>query len=262
MNAGKDTVNILGVEITRKSREDVRSLLSRALEKREYLKLFTPNAEILYRASREPELAALLNKGDLLLPDGIGVIIASRLARKPIRERITGIDTAEFILSVAAERGLSVYLLGGAEGVASKAAERLREKLPSLNICGSHHGYFNKTGKEAEAVIAHIAAARPDILFVCLGFPEQERFILENTSSLPFLRLSAGLGGSLDVWSGEVIRAPRIMQKTGLEWLFRTLCAPNRIRRAPHLFGFAFKALKYTTFFNTNHYNSPPNVSK
>ena len=262
MKEDRDTVNILGVEITRKGREDVHSLLRDALERRENLKLFTPNAEILYRASKDPELVSLLNQGDLLIPDGIGVTLASRLYREPIRERITGIDTAEFILSVAAERGMSVYLLGGADGVAEKAAKMLREKLPTLNVCGTHHGYFEKSGTESEEVAARISVARPDILFVCLGFPFQERFIAENTQGLPFLRLSAGLGGSLDVWSGKVSRAPRIMRKAGLEWLFRNLAEPIRFRRFPSLLGFALKALRYTTVFNTNDYKYPPNISK
>lgn len=238
-----DTVNILGINVTKKSADEVKKLLSAMLEKKNNIKLFTPNSEILYRASRQSELARMLNQGDLLIPDGIGVVLASRLLRQPIPTRITGIDMGEFILSVAAERGLSVYLLGGEDGVAEKAADKLKKRLPALNICGTHHGYFEKTGTEAEKVVAHISTARPDILFVCLGFPHQERFIVDNAQALSFLRLSAGLGGSLDVWSGKVGRAPSLMRKAGLEWLFRTLADPIRFRRFPSLFGFALKTL-------------------
>lgn len=238
-----DTVNILGINVTKKSADEVKKLLSAMLEKENNIKLFTPNSEILYRAARQSELARMLNQGDLLLPDGIGVVLASRLLRQPIPTRITGIDMGEFILSVAAERGLSVYLLGGEDGVAEKAADKLKKRLPALNICGTHHGYFAKTGEEAENVLTDISEAKPDILFVCLGFPQQERFIIENGEKLSFLRLSAGLGGSLDVWSGKVGRAPSLMRKAGLEWLFRTLADPIRFRRFPSLFGFALKTL-------------------
>ena len=237
------TVDILGIKFHKRNKEQVYEYISRALDENTPLRIFTPNPEIVYRATKEPELRSLLSKADLLLPDGIGVVVASRLLGEPLPCRITGIDTAEFILSEAEDRGLSVYLLGGAEGVALQAADRLRASFPRLLISGTHHGYF-ASNEESAAVISDISEKRPDLLFVCLGFPAQERFILETTPEFPSVRLSVGLGGCFDVWSGNKKRAPRVMQVLGLEWLFRIASEPRRLLRVPYILGFSLAVFK------------------
>lgn len=240
MNKDNSYANILGIPISAKNRQEVNTYISNALSLKRNTVIFTPNAEILYRASRSHPLSELLLKADLLLADGAGVVAASHLLKAPLPCRITGIDTAEFILWEASKNGLSVYLLGGRESVAERAAKALMKKYPKLRICGYHHGYF----KSSDDMIRHISDASPDILFVCLGFPAQERFIIENAHNLPSLRLSIGLGGSLDVWSGDTCRAPMAMQKVGLEWLYRLCSDPKRIKRLPYLIGFSARVIK------------------
>ena len=226
------TVRLLGLELASLSERDAKKRVAAMLKTQRNAKIFTPNPDMLWQVRRDPSLGRLLGSADLLLPDGVGLTIAARLRGTPLKARLTGIDTAEWILRYAAKTGLSVFLLGGKSGVAERAAKNLRARFPDLRICGTHHGYFDKTPNSAEngAVLKKIAQAKPDILFVCFGFPAQERWIAENCHKLPTLRLSMGLGGSLDVWSGNLRRAPRVFQRTGTEWLWRALRQPRRVR--------------------------------
>ena len=125
---------------------------------------------------------------------------------------------------------MKVFLLGGKEGVARRAAKKLSLKYSGLRICGTHSGYFQKYGEENAAVLRRINEANADILFVCFGFPMQERWIDENLPALPHLRLAAGLGGSLDIWSGNTKRAPKMLQTRGLEWAWRMMREPKRLK--------------------------------
>ena len=236
------SIDILGIPFCPMTEAQARKEISVLMKSGANARIFTPNPDILMKARENRALRAALRGADLLLPDGVGVILASRLLKKPLPERITGIDTAEWLLSHAAKKGLSVYLLGGKKGVAEKAAHRLKKRFPDLRISGTHHGYFDKRrdSRENRCVLARIQQATPDILFVCFGCPAQEKWIEENTPTLPSLRLSMGLGGCLDVWSGEKKRAPAVFQRTGTEWLFRALCEPRRLSallRAPLFFG-------------------------
>ena len=200
--------------------------------------VFTPNAVMLDACRRSKELADLLNRATLSLPDGAGVLSAAKRKGFPLRERIPGIDFGEAVLCRAAKENLRVFLLGGRDGVAQKAAKNLSQKYPALKICGTHHGYFQKDGKENQEVLSRITASKPDLLFVCLGFPEQEKWIVKNLPALPDLHLATGLGGSLDVWAGEVKRAPRHIQAMGLEWAWRMMREPKRLKNLPALIRF------------------------
>ena len=236
----KEYINILGVNIPVATEEQLHDRIRDILDTGKNGKVFTPNAEILLKASKSKEYRRLLNSADLLIPDGIGILRASRILGAPLPQRTAGIDTAEYILGIAAKKGLRVFLLGGRKEVAEAAAKRLSESFSSLCICGTHHGYFDKSknSDENKKVIEAIKGSKADILFVCFGAPLQEIWISENADTLPALRLSIGLGGSLDVWSGNIGRAPRIVRKFGLEWLYRAIKDPKRIRRLPSLAGF------------------------
>ena len=192
--------------------------------------IFTPNSSIMLRAQKSKKALSLLRRANINLPDGAGVIIASRLTGTPIKERICGIDAALCILDIAQKEHYSVFLLGGKAGVAEKATKMLRRQYEGLKICGAQHGYFKKSGPENASVIEKIKAADPDILFVCFGFPLQEAWISANKALLPHVKLFIGLGGTLDVLSGNVKRAPRIVQKMSCEWLWRALCEPKRLK--------------------------------
>ncbi len=201
----------------------------------------TPNATILDACRRNPEYADLLNRASLSLADGAGVLLAARRAHTPLTERIAGIDFGEALLREAAKRDLRVFLLGGRDGVAARAAEKLCLRYPTLRICGTYWGYFGSSERERQEVLSHIRATRPDILFVCLGFPRQEQWIGQNLSYLSDVRVVAGLGGSLDVWAELVRRAPIPLRLCGMEWAWRMAHEPRRMAQIPSIVRFLVK---------------------
>ena len=223
-------ITLFGVPVDAMTRREAVLTLFELLDRRDRAAVFTPNPSMVLRCLREPALKRLLSTGDLLLPDGVGILLAARLAGHPIPCRMTGIDSAELLMALAERRGLSVFLLGGKGGVAKQAAQRLRERFPNLRICGTHHGYFDKTADSSEnhALMQVLRQAKPDLLLVGFGFPDQERWISENAKKLPDLRLAMGVGGSLDVWSGQKKRAPIPFRILGAEWLWRSVSRPRR----------------------------------
>ena len=226
----RSTSDILGIRFAISTKEQIQSTLCRALHESKCVTVFTPNPEFALAARRDSTLCDMINSADILLPDGIGIIIASRILNVPLPERIAGIDIGEFLLSQSDKKELRIFLLGGREGVAERARDRISERYPHTAVCGAHHGYFKKSGEECDRVIDEIDKAAPDILFVCFGFPEQERWILANRDRLPTVKIFAGLGGSIDVWAEDLRRAPVIFQKLGLEWLWRVARQPSRWR--------------------------------
>ena len=190
---------------------------------------FTPNLEMLEGARKEEETRKILNSASVSLPDGAGLLLASRFLGISIKNRVAGIDFGEELIALSEREGKRVFLLGGERGIAKKAAKKLITKHKNLQICGIHNGYF--TNDEEEDIIKKIQLAAPDVLLVCMGFPRQERFVYENASHLLGIKVIACLGGALDVWSGKKKRAPRVLQKTHLEWLWRIMGSPMRAKR-------------------------------
>lgn len=186
----------------------------------------TPNAEIVYEAMHNSELCKLINEADLVLPDGAGVVLASKILKTPLKEKVAGVDFADNLLGVLAKTGGSAYLLGSKPGIAELAAEKMLAKHPGLTIVGTADGYF----KDETAVVEKINAAKPDFLFVCLGAPKQEKFMAAHRHELD-VKLMAGLGGSLDSFAGTVKRAPQWMINLSLEWLYRLIKEPKRFKR-------------------------------
>jgi N-acetylglucosaminyldiphosphoundecaprenol N-acetyl-beta-D-mannosaminyltransferase len=202
--------------------------------------IFTPNAKIGADAQSHPHLHALLSQADILLPDGAGILLASRRhASRPLLHRLPGIEAAEMVLAIAAERSDPVYFLGGEEGVAHLAAAHWQESLPSLVVAGTHHGYFN-TKQEQEGITQEIRQSGAKIVLVCLGFPAQEEWILQNRPALPSVRLFMGLGGSFDVWAGRLRRAPLPFRIWKMEWLWRMLRQPRRFVQLPAMMRYVF----------------------
>ncbi len=190
---------------------------------------FTPNLEILEAARKSEETRKILNSASVLLPDGAGTLLVSFLAGNPIKNKVAGIDFGEGLIALCEKNEKSLFLLGGADGVAKKSAKKLLKKHPNLKICGIHNGYFAKD--EENAIINKIQAANPDVLLVCMGFPRQEKFVYENRKAFSSIKVIACLGGALDIWAGKKMRAPEIVQKIHLEWLWRITLEPWRAKR-------------------------------
>ena len=190
----------------------------------------TPNPEIVEVCRENPAAMQAVNGADLVLPDGIGVVKGAAMLGTPLKEKTPGIEFAAGLMGKMAETGKSLYLLGAKPGVAEEAGRRICARYPALVLCGTHDGYF----KDEQAILPEIAAAKPDLLFVCLGAPKQEKWMArwgQHTGA----KLAIGLGGCLDVFAGNVQRAPERWQKMGLEWAYRLKKEPKRIGRMAKL---------------------------
>lgn len=199
----------------------------------------TPNAEIVQQARRDRDFSSLIEGADLVIPDGVGVIYASKILGRPLKGRVPGIEFAAALADRMAGSGHRLYLLGAKPGVAEEAGARLVHAHPGLTVCGTHDGYFQEDGPVAE----DIRQSGADVVFVCLGAPKQEHWIADHGGDTG-ARLLVGLGGSLDVFAGRVERAPDRWQRLGLEWLYRALKEPARLRRVARLPLFLCSAVK------------------
>ena len=240
----KEKISILGVKIDCLTKKMLHEKIEKLLCSDTQTKIFTPNPEFIIKAEKNDDIKELLNSSAISIPDGIGVVFGSKILGTPLPERLTGIDTAEFILDIAAKNNYSVFLLGGKEGVAKTARDKLEEKHQGLSVCGFHHGFFDIKGDQNNDIIAMINNSGADVLFVCMGFPRQEKWIAENINKLHSVRLAIGLGGCLDVWSGNLRRAPLIFRKLSLEWLWRMMLEPKRIKFLSLIPIFILKILK------------------
>ncbi|ADL08440.1 WecB/TagA/CpsF family glycosyltransferase [Thermosediminibacter oceani] len=235
-----DEIDIMGILLDRVDYYKASQRIMEFLESPGAKIVVTPNAEIIMAAQKNKKLKDAVNSADLSLPDGIGVVLASRLLGRPLEQRTTGFDLMMELLKMAADRKLSIFLLGGKPGVAEDAAKNIKKKFPGIRVAGTHHGYFDESGEEK--VVGIINEASPDILFVAMGAPKQEIFMAKNRDKLR-CRVAMGVGGSLDVLSGKVRRAPVFMQRAGLEWLYRLITQPSRFRRMSVLPLFLFNVI-------------------
>ncbi|MBQ6907730.1 MAG: WecB/TagA/CpsF family glycosyltransferase, partial [Clostridia bacterium] len=209
-------VEILGVNIDKVTMKDAVKKADSFFDGKPHM-VFTPNPEIILECEKDENLKNIINSADLKLPDGIGIVIASKLLNNPVKDRVSGFDYVCELLKT----NRSFYLFGGKPGIAQKAADNLINN--GVNVVGFHDGYFN----DDREIIEDIKEKNPDILIVCLGAPKQEKWICKNLKKLN-VPVSIGAGGSLDVLAGEVKRAPEIYQKLCLEWLYRTLKEPKK----------------------------------
>lgn len=203
----------------------------------------TPNPEIVWLARKDTALKEALAAADLVVPDGIGVIYAAKILGQPLKAKIPGMDLAMQVFEKLAQRGGRVFLFGSKPGIAERAGEKLIETYPGLTVCGTNDGYFS----DSKPIVEKINAAQPDIILVCLGAPKQEAWMRAHVQELDG-GVMMGLGGTLDVLAGNVKRAPEAWQKHGMEWLYRLLKQPTRIKRMiklpAFLFAIVFQRLK------------------
>jgi len=230
---------ILGVQVNTENYDELIPKVFRNIEDKKKSLVVAINPEKLMKAKEDPELKALLNRAEFQIPDGIGVIIASKLKKGSISSRITGIDMMDRIVREAARTGRAIFLYGAKPGVADKAAQQLKQTYPDLIVAGTQDGYESDSSK----VLDTINKAQPDILFVAMGSPKQEQWIEQHRDNL-YPTLYQGVGGSFDVLAGNVKRAPAAYQRLGAEWLYRLLKEPSRLKRQMNLPKFLFEVFK------------------
>ena len=219
-------VDILGVEFDRVALLGATEEITRRLAAGRRTFVITANPEFVMLCRRDRDVAAIAATADLVIPDGTGALIASRLLGDPLPGRAPGRLLVERLAAVARESDLSLYLLGAAPGVADRAAAALVARHPGLRIAGTHDG-----DADSDGAVAAVAAARPDLLFVAFGMPKQERWIARNLEALPSVKLAVGIGGSLDYLAGAAKPPPGLIHTVGLEWLWRLVRDPRRWRR-------------------------------
>jgi len=179
-------------------------------------------------AARDERYRDTINAADLVVPDTIGVIWASRMLGRPLPGRVAGIELVEAVLAANAARGVRVFVLGAGAGAAESAAQSLATRFPGVVIAGMHHGFF--AADHDEDVSRLVRSANANLVVVALGFPNQEYWIRENLNSIGGA-VCIGVGGAVDVWAGRAARAPSGWRTLGLEWLYRLIREPNRFRR-------------------------------
>jgi N-acetylglucosaminyldiphosphoundecaprenol N-acetyl-beta-D-mannosaminyltransferase len=259
----RKTVKILGVKfdtITEKEAvKKVSDWLSPGFKLFSHHFIVTPNPEILLAAQKDEEYRKILNKADLNIADGTGILWASKFKdlssifdsgfkrfskwlgsllmiplsksfiRTVIPERITGVDFMKKICKIAEQKNLKIFLLGAQEGVAEITAKKLTKKFPKLEIVGTYAG--SPKEEDRKMILDILNLSKPDILFVAYGAPAQEKWIYQNYKKIKSLKLAMGVGGAFDFISGIKKRAPETMQKLGIEWLYRLYKQPSRMKR-------------------------------
>jgi N-acetylglucosaminyldiphosphoundecaprenol N-acetyl-beta-D-mannosaminyltransferase len=223
-----DSIDILGCRLDLLDQDEATEAILRFAREGAAAQVVTLGTEMVVYAQRDPAFRAVINVSALSLCDTIGVLTVARRRGAKLDDRVTGVELMESLCQSAAAEGLPVYLFGGAEGVAADAAAILEVSFPGLIIAGTRNGFF--TSEEEAAIVETIRSSGARILFVGLGSPRQEMWLARN---LPATGCGAGIGvgGSFDVISGRVKRAPMIWRQLGIEWLYRLIREPQRVRR-------------------------------
>jgi N-acetylglucosaminyldiphosphoundecaprenol N-acetyl-beta-D-mannosaminyltransferase len=239
-SAGVERLEVLGCGVDNLTMEETLAVVEAFVASGRPHQHVVVNVDKIVKARDDAALREIINRCDLINADGMPVVWASRLLGRPLKERVAGIDLFEALMARAAERGWRVYLLGAREEVVTKVRALYEARFPALVIAGHRNGYW-KPGEEA-AVAEQVRAARADLLFVAISSPAKERFLgrWQAHMRVPF---AMGVGGSFDVAAGLVRRAPRWMQRSGLEWFYRFLQEPRRMFRRYFVDDMAFFAI-------------------
>lgn len=233
--------NFLGYNLYPLTFEETKKKIINFLKEDNKKRIITAiNPEKIVRSLNDPKLKEILKNSDLLLPDGYGIVIASKILGIGVKERITGIDMFEALLEFGDKENLSIYFLGAKEEVVKAVVERVKKEFKGIKIAGYHNGFFS----DPNEILEDMKDKKIDILFVAMGSPKQEYFIYDNLKYLN-AKVYMGVGGSFDVFSGKIKRAPKLIRKLGLEWLYRFILEPKkRFPRVLLLFKFVFIVLK------------------
>jgi len=240
-------IKILDVPVDMVNNQQAMEVFKKLMDKDGCKLIVTPNSEIVLNATKDLELKKLIEQAGLVIPDGIGLVYASKILGEPLSERVTGVDFLNLILEYLEDRGKSIYLIGSKPSnkerasVADLAGKAMQIKYPNLKIAGTRDGYFTK--KDEPEIVKEINASGAEFLCVALGSPKQEKFIYEHKDEFENIKVGMGVGGSLDVWAGTAKRAPEFYQRHGLEWLYRFMKEPTRYKRMAQLPLFIIKVI-------------------
>lgn len=230
--------NILGIDVTALDYQGIINEIDQVIKNNDKANVIAVNPEKFIAMEKNAELKELISQATFKIPDGIGVILASKLKGGQIRSRVTGVDLFVEILKLADKNSYKVYLYGGKPDVVSRTKEVIERDYRGVQVVGYSDGYQNDQG----SLIEEINESGAQIMFVALGSPKQELWIKENMGRLN-VNIYQGVGGSFDVLSGNVQRAPEVFRKTGTEWFYRLATQPSRFRRQMALPKFLFKVL-------------------
>ncbi|WP_297816207.1 WecB/TagA/CpsF family glycosyltransferase [uncultured Lactobacillus sp.] len=221
-------VNVLGVDFDNYSLEEFKDQFISRINNHLSTMIVTANPEIVMLAQQDHDFMKLLqNDPDFITADGIGVVLAGKMQKTPLKERVTGYDLFTWFMHVASLRKLRVYLIGAKPEVIEAVKEKIAKEYPGIVLVGAQDGYFKE---DLNTMAKKIEATKPDMVFAAVGFPKQEQLIsIMRKDNLPALMM--GVGGSFDVFSGQVKRAPEAFQKTHLEWFYRLITNPTRFKR-------------------------------
>lgn len=228
----------LGVHVSPLSYAEIITDLRLRMDNGEVSTIIAVNPEKVISANKDEQLMSLINEATYQIPDGVGILLASKLRGGSIRSRVTGVDMMERLVGMAAAHGDRVFFYGAKKEVVEQTAANLKQKFPNLVIAGTQDGYE----RDELVVVRKIQEAKADILFVAMGSPKQELWIRRNKNQLS-VKVYQGVGGSFDVFAGHVKRAPKLFRRFGLEWLFRLLSDPKRIKRQLALPKFLLRVL-------------------
>ncbi len=234
------TCTIFGLKIDNVDRREAIQVAEGFLSEDRFHYIVTLNPEGVVIAQKNTDFISAVNHADLVVADGSWLVRAIRFLGEDMKERVAGIDLLLDILSLCRDKGFSVYLFGSREDIVSNTKKNLEDRFPGINIAGFHSGYFDR--EEEGRIIEEIERLKPHLLVVGMGMPKQELWISRHRD-LP-VRLAIGVGGSFDVLSGVIPRAPHWMQVSGLEWLYRILKDPKRIKRLSFIPEFSLLVLK------------------
>ncbi len=238
-----ERVSVLGFPVDRVSIGQTEEILTKFLSSDRTNLVFTADSNAFVCAESDERFRRCFDEAALITPDSAGPVWALAQYGKPVEGRVSGVDLVDLLCQISAKTGAKMYFLGSAPGVAEAASRRLIEKHPGCVVVGSRDGFFN--GLSDEEIAHDIAQSRPDILLVGMGMPRQELFILD-TAEIVGAKIGIGVGGSLDVHSGTVKRAPAIFQKMRLEWLWRTLLNPKKLDKVKNLPKFYYRVRRAT----------------
>ena len=223
----RNSITLHGMRIDRVSMEGALEYVASFIASGKPHHIVTADASMVMTYYEDKEFAALVEQAALITPDGAGILWACQRLGTPIPAKVSGVDLSAKLVELSGQKGWRVFFFGGAPGVAEAAAQKMRARFPQACICGVRDGYYK--ADEENAVAEQIALTRPDIVLVAMGIPRQEKFIARQKERVG-AKVYIGVGGTLDVFSGTVKRAPVWMQRAGLEWLYRIASNPNAAR--------------------------------